>query len=139
MMHEKRLLERIRDYEKDKDRRAGIDPRALTTSVLSHLRRMLNTKQGSSPIAEDYGLADITDMPGAFAEADLERIEGKVVEVIKKYEPRIADVNVHFATVQDDTLSLRFEIRGRINDESLKTPVVFESVVQSNGKISITG
>jgi type VI secretion system protein len=136
-MHEKRLLERIRDYEKDRGRTGEINRSVLLASVLSHLRRMLNTKQGSVPIAEDYGLADLTDMPGSFSPDNMEEIEQKMVKIITKYDPRVADVRVKFSRKQDDSLALRFEISGRINDEGIPMPVVFESIVEPSGKISI--
>ncbi len=137
-MHEKRLLERIRDFEKDQDRRGEIDPAILMNSILSHLRRMLNTKQGSVPIAEDYGLADITDMPGSFSPDNLTEIEEKITKVILKYDPRLADIRVIFSEKQDDSLALRFKITGKVNADDLNMPVLFESVVEPTGKISIS-
>lgn len=137
-MHEKRLLERIRDFEKDQDRRNEIDPAILLNSVLAHLRRMLNTKQGSVPIAEDYGLADITDMPGSFSPDNLTEIEAKITKVITKYDPRVAEIHVEFAEKQDDSLALRFKISGKVNASDLNMPVIFESVVEPTGKISIS-
>jgi len=137
-MHEKRLLERIRDFEKDQDRRNEIDPTILLNSVLAHLRRMLNTKQGSVPIAEDYGLADITDMPGSFSPDNLAEIEDKITKVITKYDPRVAEIHVEFAEKQDDSLALRFKISGKVNAADLNMPVIFESVVEPTGKISIS-
>lgn len=136
-MHEKRLMERIRDFEKDQDRRNEIDPAILLNSVLSHLRRMLNTKQGSVPIAEDYGLADITDMPGSFSPDNLAEIEEKIRAVILKYDPRLTDIRVEFAEKQDDSLALRFKISGKVNAVDLNMPVIFESIVEPTGKISI--
>lgn len=137
-MHEKRLLERIRDFEKDQDRRGEIDPQVLLASVLIHLRRMLNTKQGSVPIAEDYGLADLTDLPGTFSPDNLTDIETKITAVITKYDPRLTGVRARFVQKQDEALALRFEISGRVNVENLDMPVMFESVVEPSGKISIT-
>jgi type VI secretion system protein len=137
-MHEKRLLERIRDFEKDQDRRGELNPTVLSASVLSHLRRLLNTKQGSVPIAEDYGLADLTELPGSFAPDNLAEIEEKITRVISQYEPRLTGLRVHFAARQDDSLSLRFEISGRVNAEELNLPIIFESVVEPSGKISLS-
>ena len=137
-MHGKRLLERIRDFARDKDRRGEIDPSVLSASVLAHLVRLLNTKQGSVPIAEDYGLADLTDLPGSFAPDNLAEIEEKITRVITRYEPRLADIRVTFSKRQEDSLALRFEISGRVNAEGLNIPILFESVVEPSGKISLS-
>lgn len=137
-MHEKRLLERIRDFTRDQDRRGEIDPSVLSASILAHLRRLLNTKQGSVPIAEDYGLADLTDLPGSFAPDNLAEIEDKINRVISRYEPRLANIRITFAKRQEDSLSLRFEISGQVMAEELKLPILFESVVEPSGKISLS-
>jgi type VI secretion system protein len=137
-MHEKRLLERIRDFERDENRRGEIDPSILSASVLAHLRRLLNTKQGSVPIAEDYGLADLTDLPGSFAPDNLAEIEEKITRVISKYEPRLTGLRVTFSKRQEDSLSLRFEISGQVIADEMKLPIIFESVVEPSGKISIS-
>jgi type VI secretion system protein len=55
-----------------------------------------------------------------------------------KFEPRIKDVRVEFSEQREDVLSLRFKISGRFDLENKNTPVVFESVVQSDGKISVS-
>lgn len=137
-MHERRLLERIRHFADDQGRSHELDSSVLMASVLSHLRRLLNTKQGSVPIAEDYGLAELTEMPGAFSPDNLTEIEDKVREVIGRYEPRLTNIRVSFSKKQDDSLSLRFEIGGQINTEDRNLPVLFESVVEPSGKISLS-
>jgi len=137
-MHEKRLLERIRDFTRDQDRRGEIDPSVLSASVLSHLRRLLNTKQGSVPIAEDYGLADLTDLPGSFAPDNLADIEDKINRVISRYEPRLSNIRIAFAKRQEDSLSLRFEISGQVKVDERNVPILFESVVEPSGKISLS-
>jgi type VI secretion system protein len=137
-MHERRLLERIRDFAGDQDRRNEIDTTVLLTSVMAHLRRLLNTKQGSVPIDDDYGLAELTELPGSFAPDNLVEIEEKITGVIAKYEPRLTDIRVAFAKRQDDSLALRFEISGRVNADDINVPVIFESVVEPSGKISLS-
>ena len=137
-MHERRLLERIRHFAHDQGRSNELDSTVLMASVLAHLRRLLNTKQGSVPIAEDYGLAELTEMPGAFSPDNLADIEDKVTRVIAKYEPRLTNIRVRFARKQDDSLALRFEIGGQINVEDRDLPVLLESVVEPSGKISLS-
>ncbi|WP_027183272.1 type VI secretion system baseplate subunit TssE [Desulfovibrio inopinatus] len=136
-MHELRLLERIRDFEKNTTRSGEIDPQRLLQSVMRHLQKLLNTRQGSVPIDPEYGLADFTDLATNFGTDIMQELEENISMAIMRYEPRLADVDVEFDRDPADALSLRFKIKGRIAVESLKTPVVFESVVQSDGKISI--
>lgn len=137
-MHEKRLLERIRDYEEDQTRHWETDPATLRDSVLGYLRRILNTKRGSALIAEDFGMPDFTDLPSSFAVDIVRDLQDDIGRMIQKFEPRLKDVRVDFVHQTDDVLSLRFQIHGRFDTESLKTPVVFETVVQSDGKVILS-
>jgi len=134
-MREARLLERIRTWEKDPARREREDPRRVIDSVLLHLHRILNTKQGNVPIAEDYGVPDFTDLLYSYPES-VRDIERTIRSAIQKYEPRLKAVKVTFIPQDADLLSLRFQIAARLSSES-KTQVFFETVVDSDGKIEI--
>ena len=134
-MRDERLLERMRNIELNPDRREGRDTGRRINSILNHLQRVLNTKQGSTPIADDYGIPDFTNMPGAFSTGATHDMERMIKQVIEKYEPRLAKVRATFKAQEDDVLSLRFEIDARLADEEI--PVTFETVVVSGGKINI--
>jgi type VI secretion system protein len=136
-MREARLLERIRTWEKDPARREREDPRRVIDSVLLHLHRILNTKQGNVPIAEDYGVPDFTDLLYSYPES-VRDIERTIRSAIQKYEPRLKAVKVTFIPQDTDLLSLRFQIAARLSSES-KTQVFFETIVDSDGKIEIKG
>jgi type VI secretion system protein len=136
-MREARLLERIRTWERDPARREREDPRRVIESVLLHLHRILNTKQGNVPIAEDYGVPDFTDLLYSYPES-VRDIERTIRSAIQKYEPRLKAVKVTFIPQDADLLSLRFQIAARLSSES-KTQVFFETVVDSDGKIEIKG
>ena len=134
-MREERLLNRLRTWEKEPARRGNEDPRRIIDSVTRHLNRILNTKQGNVPIAEDYGLPDLTDSlktyPGSVAE-----IERNIRSAIQKYEPRLKAVRVAFIPQEDDLLSLHFQITARLSAES-KKQVLFDALINSDGKIDI--
>ena len=61
-MGEIRLLQRLRSIAADPARRAKHDVNRVTDSVLEHLQRILNTRQGNVPLADDYGVPDFTDL-----------------------------------------------------------------------------
>ncbi len=136
-MREERLLERIRAWEREPARRGKEDPRRIVDSVLRHLQRILNTKQGNVPIAEDYGIPDFTDLLKSAPES-LKEIERAIQLVIQKYEPRLKGVRVSFIPEDEDALSLHFQITARLTTES-KTQILFETIVDSNGRINIKG
>lgn len=136
-MREERLLNRLRTWERDPARRGREDPRKIVDSVLEHLQRILNTKQGNVPIADDYGVPDFTDLRH-FSSESVREIERSIRQTIQKYEPRLKAVRVSFVPQDEDNLSLRFQIAAKLVSES-KTQVFFETVIDSEGKIDIRG
>jgi type VI secretion system protein len=147
-MREERLLERIRTWEMGSERRIKEDPRRIIDSILKHLRQLLNTKQGNVPIGEDYGTPDFTDFFITFPRTKMEpkrEIEKAIRLAIQKYEPRLEGVRVNLIEKEEeevysytDPLTLRFQIMGRLSDES-RTQVFLETTVDYDGKIKVTG
>ncbi|MDJ0816758.1 MAG: type VI secretion system baseplate subunit TssE [Desulfobacterales bacterium] len=135
-MRENRLTERIRAWNSGPLRREGQDPKRMIDSVVGHLERLLNTRQGSAQIADDYGIPDFTDFKSAFPEAhrDLER---SIRQTVQKYEPRLTSVRVKFIPQADEMLTVSFQIIARLILEGRKDAVVFESILDSDGKIRI--
>jgi type VI secretion system protein len=137
-MREERLLERIRSWQQKPERRAREDPRRTIDSILRHLTRILNTKQGNVPIAEDYGIPDFTDFATSYLES-VGGLERSLRQVIQRYEPRLKVQRVSFVPQEEGALSLRFDIVARLATSGEKVPVHFETVVDTNGKVSISG
>ena len=136
-MREERLLERIQTWEKEPLRRNKEDSRRIVDSVLRHLQRILNTKQGNVPIAEDYGVPDFTDFLDDLPDS-VREIEKTLRLTIQKYEPRLKAVKVSLIPQEEDLLSLRFQIVAKLTTES-KTQVLFETIIDTDGKVSIKG
>jgi type VI secretion system protein len=63
-MFQDRLLERISRIERDPSGRDALPVAWEVRSITRHLQRLLNTRQGGVPIAEDYGIPDFTNIPG---------------------------------------------------------------------------
>ncbi|ABB33525.1 type VI secretion system lysozyme-related protein [Geobacter metallireducens RCH3] len=134
-MRDERLLERIRSFERDPARRGRPDHGRLVESVLAHLRQILNTRQGSAPIAPDYGVPDFLDFLQTYPDS-VREIERSIRVAIQTYEPRLDGVRVAFIPQEDDVLALRFQITARITDDDGGT-VRFETVVDTDGKIAV--
>jgi type VI secretion system protein len=137
-MREERLLERIRVWKKEPARREREDVRRISDSILYHLQRILNTRRGNVPIAEDYGIPDFTELLYSYPES-VRDIEKSIRQTIQKYEPRLKAVRVNFIPPEEDVLSLRFQIIAQLATDLDKVPVLFETVVDSDGKIKVSG
>jgi len=139
-MYEQSLLERIRYMENYPDARESRDTARGIRSVINHLQRMLNTRQGSVSIADDYGMPDFTNFPGDDLTSVAQDAERIISKVIQKYEPRLDKVRLHFDPKPGDILSLRFRLEADmvIPRERGKTiPVIIETVVTSDGMVHI--
>lgn len=135
-MREERLIERIRSWEKAPGQRERPDPKRMVDSIIRHLERILNTRWGSAQIADDFGVPDFSDMRSGFPDAlkDLERL---IRNTIMKYEPRLQSVRVKFLQHDENMLALSFQIIGKLVLEGEKNPIVFESMMDSEGKVTI--
>ncbi len=134
-MREERLLERIITWKKEPNRRSRGDYRRQIDSILAHLQRILNTRQGNVPISDTYGIPDLTDFMTSYPESATE-IEKSIKQAIETYEPRLRGVKVVFMPQEFDLLCLRFQIIAHLMSESGKN-ILIETIVDSDGKISL--
>ena len=136
-MREERLLERLQSWEREPARREKENPRRVVDSVLRHLQRILNTKQGNVPIAEDYGVPDFTDFLNDIPDS-IRELEKSIRLTVQKYEPRLKGVKVSFIPQEEDLLSAHFQLVARLTTDS-KTQVFFETLIDSEGKVNVKG
>ncbi|HPV49307.1 MAG TPA: type VI secretion system baseplate subunit TssE [Smithellaceae bacterium] len=136
-MREERLLERIRTWENEPHRRSSSDFRRQVNSLLSHLQRILNTRQGNVPISGTYGIPDLLEFMTSYPES-VTGIEKTIREAIACYEPRLSDVKVVFMPQDEDLLCLRFQIQARLSAGAGRN-ILIETIVDSDGKISLAG
>lgn len=106
-------------------------------SVIGYLQRLLNTRQGSSPIEDDFGIPDFTNVPGETISDTARDMERTIRQVIQKFEPRLANVRVTFVPQKDELMSLRFKIEASLGREK-GVPVAFETVVSSEGRVKVS-
>jgi type VI secretion system protein len=135
-MRERSLLDRLRDVSAPAERSARENPNAVADSVLQHLRRMLNTRQGMSLTVPDYGIPDLADMVHSFPEA-LDKMRRSIRESIMKYEPRLQNVVVEHQREDDEIFHLHFEIKGQILTEGEKIPVAFFTTLDASGRVKV--
>lgn len=136
-MREKRLLERLRAVELDPDWRGGSDPAAAVQSVIGHIGKILNTRQGSAPIAEDFGVPDFTSIASTFGADSVAQVEEAITKVIQKYEPRLKEVQLTFEPQPDKPFALAFKLQAQLAAEGQKHPVVFETILNPDGRIMV--
>ena len=137
-MLEESLLERLRYVENHPEARGARDASRGIRSIVNHLRRLLNTKQGSVQIGAEYGMPDITNFPGEHLEGTAQEVESVLGAVINKYEPRLKNVKIKFDPDGKDVLALRFKLEADlVIDRDRVIPIVFETIVTSSGMVRV--
>lgn len=135
---EETLLERIRHLEQPSSARAARDTSLGARSVISHLQKMLNTRQGSVPIADDYGMPDLTNFSGEDLTSAADELQQIIKTVIQKYEPRVQKVAIIFEPKPGETSLLRFRLEGTMStDRDKAIPIIFETVVTAEGMVRV--
>lgn len=120
-MKEKRLLERIGALQVGSERSHLTQAEVLLDSLMAHLSRILNTRQGSVPIDPDFGVPDFTNLAGSFATGETAQIIEHMTRMVARYEPRLKSPCITLAEHGREVLSLRFMLDGlvAINDRDI--------------------
>lgn len=137
MAFERTLLERI-DAPDDDSRRLRVDSGRLAQSVLRHLERMLNVRQGSVVTLPDYGVPDVNDLATQFPDA-LSAIRRVIKQSIEQYEPRLSRISVQYVPNEDDPLDVRFKIVARLVVDDTDEPITFETGISNSGRLWVRG
>ena len=135
MERDRTLLERLASPDPDGQRTTSEDTGPLVDSVMRHLQRVLNTRQGQALIQPEYGMPDITDCAEGAPEA-LDRVRRAIKHSIETFEPRLRRVKITHLPLSGD-LNLHFAISGQIVTEKRKFPVHFNTTVTPSGNAVI--
>lgn len=107
-----------------------IDPeRHLHASILSHLTRLLNCRQGSLLHLPDYGLPDVAEIYQGLPYS-LNQLLQAIKNTIEKYEPRLQQVSVTQLSTYDADSVLRLQIQGKIGSGE---KIAFDTYFSSSG------
>jgi type VI secretion system protein len=132
-----RLLERLKDIERNPDNRGHWDAAVVTGSIMEHLLRILNTRQGSTQTADDFGLPDLTNLSASFSSDTFKELEQGIRDSILKYEPRLQDVRIDTVPVDEQNIVLRFNVSGRLDFAGKSLPISFETELDPDGRVEI--
>jgi len=135
---EKSLLERIDAADGGSARGGASDPYALSRSVLAHVHKMLNVRQGNVAALPDFGLPDINDLAHRHGNP-VPELKKAIKQCIERYEPRLTRVRVRYAPDPASPLDLRFEVAGQVSADGESSPVVFETTVNGSGHVNVRG
>ena len=136
MPRERTLLERLGAREPEGVRSGSLDRNAQLSSIVQHLRKMLNSRQGHALAQMDYGIPDPSEVAHSFPDA-IGKMQRAIRTCIEKYEPRLTGVKVIQVESGDDVLTLRYHITARLTDSKERVTVSFDTLVDSSGRIEV--
>jgi len=137
-MPNERLLERIRRMEEDPEHRGEISPQRIISSVLAHLQKLLNTRQGCALISPEYGVPDFSELITECSYETLEDFSRSIEKVIRTYEPRLQQVEVTGDQQDEVSLVLKFRVYATlVLADKRRVPVMFETLVDPRGNIKV--
>ena len=136
-MKERRLLERIAAWENGGERTNKIQVDILITSVTDHLRRLLNTRQGSVQLDPKFGVPDFTNLAGGLTAGSVMDIETEIQRMVLRYEPRVKSPKVTLNRESTDVLAISFSLQGTLEVDNRKIPLALATRVGANGKVNI--
>ncbi len=137
-MGNRRLLDRVRDWNGDQTMYSRQDSGRKVESVIQYLQKLLNSKQGTTLMDDAYGMPDFTDLTVLFPDS-VRDIERSISETMQRYEPRLSQVKVDFVFQDEESLSLRFQIHAVLKTDENEMSVTLESAIDTNGKMKING
>ena len=107
-------------FERLSGETVGRDPwlteESLAASILNHLNKLLQTRQGTVLCLPEYGLPDLNDANASIYDS-INRIRRHVEWAINGYEPRLTNVRVIHAPDIRDPLALKFRITGMMQKD----------------------
>lgn len=103
------------------------------TSVIDHLRCLLNSRKGQSECVEDYGIIDFNAVAHTMPEG-LAKLQHSIQQSIERFEPRLQRVRVT-QLESDDAFVLKFEVRGRLR--SNQRAVRLETSLRTGGLVEV--
>jgi len=137
-MRGERLLERISSAGHDQDKRAKSEQEIIENSIRTHLARMLNTRQGSVPIALDYGVPDYHSMANRFStdpHESLGNIQEGILKAIHKYEPRLKNIKAKFMEKKEYDITMSLEIEGTATASEGDFQITIRATISAEGRI----
>lgn len=136
-MYKERLFERIKNIDKNPKRTRTItDAETEIKSILSYLNELLTVRHGSTIIADDFGISDITNYhEKAFGEF-VDQMQVELRDTISKYEPRLKNVKVIYVGKDEGTMNFKFKLVAELRGSETDT-VAFETTINPDGRVSI--
>jgi type VI secretion system lysozyme-like protein len=110
----------------------------LVDSVVKHLALILNTHQGSSASAPDFGMPDYLSLSSRTDLDGLRELARILNEVIRKYEPRLRNAAVGQAAGGMESGVVEFSLSGTVEISREKRSLFFSTALNPDGRVVVS-
>lgn len=142
MGREKTLLERLSDRNSAaRAVQTGTTVESLDDlleSVRRNLARLLNSRQGMSETAPDYGLPALTDLTVGTSDY-IRKLLDSIRDTIEHYEPRLRNVRVTLREDESSNTTKVFRVEAVLVSKTGEHRVWYDTAVRSSGRFEIEG
>jgi type VI secretion system protein len=132
-----RFLERVRNAQHGATAIESNNSEALTLSLERHLSLILNTHQGSSASAKDFGMPDFVSLNSLSDLDGIKELNAALTEVIRKYESRLLSAQIVYVPGNAETGILEFTLSCTVEMNNEKQDIFFSTSIAPDGKISV--
>lgn len=137
MAYERTLFERILKPNKPKPRTMADRKAQMTESIIRHLGRLLNAREGCCETVEDYGMPELDNWSGAQNEL-ARQLERALRKTIQSYEPRLKKVKVRLIEIEEGRLVPKFNVSAELNvRQDFTKDVSFTTYLDPSGHVEV--
>jgi type VI secretion system protein len=112
----------------------------LEASVVDHISRLLNTRQGSALTVPDYGVIELSELLHDFPDAK-GLMQRCIKATVAKYEPRLKNVQVRVIEAEEDDnpMLAYYEITAQLQfPNGDRQPVRFSTSIDQSSNVRIS-
>ncbi len=133
-----RLLKRVRRWSTEEQAAiSDIDGSELVESIKHDLELLFNTRRGTVLIDDRIGLPDLTHLVNGYSQPEVDALLLDLAQQIKRYEPRLSNVDVAYVGDQGRQIQLAFAITARLTQERQTIPFSMRVVMSEDGSTSV--
>ena len=133
-MAEERLLKRLRRWSSGAA--GGTDVGSYVESVLQDVGKLYNTRRGSVPLSELYGLPDISNLLANLTPPDVEEIRAAIEATTREFEPRMQGAKVSLPG-EESLGMLRFAVQAELLYEKTKIALRYHVNIEGDGRVTV--
>ena len=132
-----RFLERLRLQARGME---TVTPGAeeVLQSVIDHITKIMNTRQGSTLISDDFGIPDFTGLGVDFSTDRIPAIEREIEKFISRVEPRLTNVRIRFSPNEGKHFQLAFTLTADMTVDRDNQFIRLITEVNSMGRVSVS-